>query len=131
MKIPHSSYSFTTLLIRSLLFLFLITIPSHLYGQDADSDGIVDALDVQPDVPSGMVLNLDETADLNANKDALKKEGSYNTGAYENLVLPYTKKEVTASYSSGNQSLYGDLEVLTDGTYKSVSYTHLPLPTKA
>ena len=69
MKIPHSSYSFTTLLIRSLLFLFLITIPAHLYGQDADSDGIVDALDVQPDVPSGMVLNLDETADLNANKD--------------------------------------------------------------
>ena len=65
-----------------------------------------------------MVLNLDETADLNANGDALKKEGSYSTGAYENLVLPYTNKQVTASYSSGNQSLYGDLEVFTDGTYK-------------
>ena len=94
-----------------LTLLTLVILPAHLYAQDADSDGIADALDAQPDVPSGMILNLDGTADLNANGNALKKEGSYNTGAYVNLVLPYTKKEVTASYSSGNQSLYGDLEV--------------------
>ncbi|MDC0201284.1 hypothetical protein OAK04_02715 [Verrucomicrobia bacterium] len=92
MKIPHSSYSFTTLLIRSLLFLFLITIPAHLYGQDADSDGIVDALDVQPDVPSGMVLNLDETADLNANKDALKKRALTIQEPMKILFYPTQRK---------------------------------------
>ena len=89
---------------------------------------------------NGPVAGLERTPSVA--KNALKKEGSYNTGAYANLVLPYTKKEVTASYSSGNQSLYGDLEVLTDGTYKynskankvngtDYAATHDDLPTGA
>lgn len=116
----YKSFSFKS--ISSLFYLTVIICSvlqtNQTYAQDTDGDGIADTLDAQPDVPSGMVLNLDETADLNANGDGLKKEGIYKTGAYENLILPYTKKEVTALFSSGNQSLYGDLEVFNDGTYK-------------
>ena len=116
----YKSFSFKS--ISSLFYLTVIICSvlqtNQTYGQDTDGDGIADTLDAQKDVPSGMVLNLDETADLNANGDGLKKEGIYNTGAYENLILPYTKKEVTALFSSGNQSLFGDLEVFNDGTYK-------------
>ena len=77
-----------------LTLLLLVILPAHLYAQDADGDGISDDLDAQPDVPSGMVLNLNETADLNANGDALKKEGSYieadgriNKWKYEPLFI--------------------------------------------
>ena len=54
---------------------------------------------------------------MNANGDALKKEGNYQD-TFPNLVLPYTKKETTADYSSGNQSLYGNLELFNDGKFK-------------
>ena len=86
----------------------------QLYGQDSDGDGIIDALDAQPDIASAIVLNINESNDLNANGDALKKEGNYQD-TFPNLVLPYTKKETTADYSSGNQSLYGNLELFNDG----------------
>ena len=95
----------------------LVTQIDQVFAKDTDGDGIVDALDAQPDIASAIVLNLNESSDLNANGDALKKEGNYQD-TFPNLVLPYTKKETTADYSSGNQSLYGNLELFNDGKFK-------------
>ena len=77
------------------LVISLVIQIDQVFAKDTDGDGIVDALDAQPDIASAIVLNLNESSDLNANGDALKKEGNYKD-TFPNLVLPYTKKETTA-----------------------------------
>ena len=74
------------------LVISLVIQIDQAFAKDTDGDGIVDALDAQPDIASAIVLNLNESSDLNANGDALKKEGNYQD-TFPNLVLPYTKKK--------------------------------------
>ena len=81
---------------------------------DADGDGINNDLDSLPGTANAIVINLNESNDLNAQKTGLIHEGNYKQ-SYPSLSLQNTT----------NKGSFGNLQVFNDGKYiyDSVSNT--------
>ena len=96
------------------------TVTAEFEFIDADNDGVTDALDKCPDTPAGSTVNAEgcATSELDTDGD----------GVTDDIDKCPETPENTDVDDSGCSYVYLDENGVT---LKSVSYTHLTLPTKA